>query len=227
MRRTLAGRLEDSLRLDVISGALMAGQKLPLGELAKRYDVSITPLREALQRLAEQGLVVLDAQVGARVASVSLQDAEDIYEVRLLLEPAAVQRSVAYSDEDWLARLEAAMDRLRAASVSLDAVTASGAGSDASRESWNQWGVAHSEFHSVLVDACGSPWLRQFIEILHQHAERYRNLARGGGGIMREVLAEHENLFTIAYNRDADAAGAATTDHLRISMEILRKIIDL
>lgn len=227
IRKTLTARLEESIRVDVISGALAAEQKLPLAQLADRYDVSITPLREALQRLAQQGLVVLDAQVGARVASVSLDDAEDIYEVRLLLEPEAVERSVTRSDERWLARLTEAMDRLRTASVTLDALVASGGSQASTNDGWIAWGDAHHEFHSVLVDGCGSPRLRQFLDILHQHAERYRNLARGGGEIMRSVLAEHEHVFEVASSGDAEAAAEATADHLRLSVDILRKIIEL
>lgn len=225
LKKTLTARLEETIRLDVISGALPPGQKLRLAELADRYGVSITPLREALQRLAQNGLVVLDAQVGARVSAVSLHDAEDIYDIRLLLEPEAVSRSVGHADDTWLKELSAAMDELRAASVALDAEASSDG--ELARARWAAWGTAHNAFHAVLVDRCGSQWLRHFIEILHQHSERYRNLARGGGDVMRAVLDEHEHLFGVATSGDADAAAAATQSHLRLSMEILAKIVDL
>lgn len=182
--------------------------------------MSITPLREALQRLAQQGLVVLDAQLGARVAGVSREDVEDVYQVRLLLEPPAVEQSVVRGGDRWLEELVAAMERLRETSRSLDGSSTT-VDELVTKERLTAWGAAHRQFHMVLIDACGSAWLRQFIDVLHQHGERYCNLAQERDETMQSALELHERIFEAAVNADASAASTATADHLRVSIEIL------
>ena len=76
--------------------------------LAQAWNLSATPLREALRTLAGEGLVVLDAQRGARIAPVSEQELTEVYELRLIVEPLAFRLSVLASDEAWLDRLDAA-----------------------------------------------------------------------------------------------------------------------
>ncbi len=81
-RATLTTQLEDALRLDIIEGVLAPGQRLRSAELTDRYQVSATPLREALQRLAAQNLVEIDPRFGATVAPISRSDLHDTYWLR-------------------------------------------------------------------------------------------------------------------------------------------------
>ncbi len=88
-RSTLTAQLEDALRVDIIEGVLVPGQRLRAADLSKRYGVSATPFREALQRLAAQRLVDLDPRFGATVADISRAELRDIYQMRDLLEGLA------------------------------------------------------------------------------------------------------------------------------------------
>src|SRR5262252_6104504 len=103
------------LKAAILTGELAPGTKLAADELSQRWAVSPTPLREAFQRLGGHGLVELTSQRGARVAPFSLDEAADLYELRLLLEPRALRASLRRSDDAHRAAVVAAHDRLDAA----------------------------------------------------------------------------------------------------------------
>src|SRR5215468_5062472 len=103
------------LKAAILTGELAPGTKLVAEELAARWAVSPTPLREAFQRLGGHGLVELTSQRGARVAPFSLDEAAELYELRLLLEPRALRASLEASDEAHRGDVRAAHDRYRAA----------------------------------------------------------------------------------------------------------------
>ena len=91
---TRAEWVDSLLRRAIVNGELAPGQKLYAERLAEQWGVSPTPLRETFQRLAGEGLVVIEPQRGARVAPVDVRQAAEIYEIRLLLDPVAIEHSV-------------------------------------------------------------------------------------------------------------------------------------
>src|SRR5271156_5337510 len=99
------------LKHAIVSGELPPGERLVAADLARRWALSPTPLREAFQRLEGLGLVELSSQRGARVASTSLAEVEEIYELRLLLEPWALRQSLEHSDDAQRAEVAAAHKR--------------------------------------------------------------------------------------------------------------------
>src|SRR5947207_15158573 len=103
------------LKAAILTGELAPGTKLVTDELAARWSVSPTPLREAFQRLGGHGLVELTSQRGARVAPFSLDEAAELYELRLLLEPQALRASLDASDDAHRSEILAAHARLEAA----------------------------------------------------------------------------------------------------------------
>src|SRR5499427_7565155 len=125
------------LKAAILTGELAPGTKLAADELSQRWEVSPTPLREAFQRLGGHGLVELTSQRGARVAAFSLDEAADLYELRLLLEPRALRASLRKSDEVHRSEILAAHERLEAALAAdrVDPVEAS---------------EAHVGFHTAL-----------------------------------------------------------------------------
>src|SRR5262245_20469343 len=90
---------EERLRVAILQGELEPGQRLQANDLAERWELSATPLREAFQRLASDGLLEMLPQRGARVTDVSVDDAAQIYELRLLLEPLCLRHSLEESDD--------------------------------------------------------------------------------------------------------------------------------
>src|SRR4051812_27786920 len=100
------------LRRDVLIGTFAAGNKLKLDELQEHYGLSSSPLREALSRLAQEGLVRADERRGFRVAALSAADLADITRMRLMIDLEALANSIDEGDDEWEASLVAAYHRL-------------------------------------------------------------------------------------------------------------------
>jgi GntR family carbon starvation induced transcriptional regulator len=210
-RATLALQLEDALRADILSGELRPGERLRAADIAPRYGVSPTPLREALQRLAVEGLVVLDARVGVRVSLISRDDLRDVYETRVVLESEALRRSIARGDEAWLDRVGAALTDLRQATPRRDPSPTDGSADEVTKA----WSRTHRNFDTELYSACGSPWLLRFIETLSKRCERYRRAAGQLPNAYRRWLREHEAIYEATRVRNDTEAVAVLQRHLR------------
>lgn len=217
-RATLTLQLEDALRADILSGELQPGQRLRAADIAPRYGVSATPLREALQRLAVEGLIVLDARIGATVSPISRDDLRDVYETRIVLESEALRRSIRNGDEAWLRRVAAAL-------ATLHAVTpVDGPANDADgTENAKAWSRAHREFDSQLYSACDSIWLLRFIETLSKRCERYRRAAGQLENAFTTWVGEHETIYDAAEHRDPEAAVRALEQHLRGTAQLVEE----
>jgi DNA-binding GntR family transcriptional regulator len=192
------------LRGEIEQGALPPGT--PLGELAvvARTGASRTPVREALRRLAADGLVDLAPRQGARVSRVSLRSVRDLFELRTLLEPEAmgsVARATA-ADPD----LRSALTRLRAELTRLQRRTASPARTASFYE------VA-DRFDWTVIGGCGNEHLRRVLADLRPHTTRLRNLSHADDRV-EASLGEHLRMCDALLAGDADEAAAACADHL-------------
>ena len=194
---------ERRLRQAIVTGELAPGERVPVERLAADWSVSPTPLREALRSLASDGLLVLSPQRGARVAELSPVEMRDIYEMRLLLEPHALQLSVARRDTAWRMRVETAWDALRDVwSPPIDPA---------------QLEPAHTEFHQALMSACGSATLLQTTRQLTTQSLRYRILsspARDDEG----AYAEHLALYEAATQGDTTAVVRVAAAHVGMTI---------
>jgi len=212
-RDTLTVQIEEMIRLDIVMGLLRPGERLRTQELERRYGVSATPLREAIQRLAAGGLVDQEPGYGARVTQMSVGDLHDVYAARMVVEGAAVENSVRDGGAEWETSVRDGMAWLRRASINLRA--------DASRENIREWSDAHRAFHFALLDACKSKWLIRFVKTLYEISERYRMLTAWGSQVPRDALSEHERICELALARDAEGAGSALRTHLQVTVDLL------
>ena len=218
-RATLALQLEDAIRADILSGDLRPGQRLRAADIAPRYGVSATPLREALQRLAVEGLVVLDARIGVTVSPVSREDLRDVYRTRVVLESEALRLSFQNGDEEWLKRLGETLDELRRLTPKGD-----GSAVDATApETARNWSRAHREFDLQLYSACGSPWLLRFIETLSKRCERYRRAAGQLDNAFTTWLDEHSAIYEAATQRDEEKGIAVLEKHLAVTEQMVEE----
>ena len=157
-----------ALRTDVLSGKHAPESKLKVEALQNHYGFSSSPLREALNRLVQEGLVKADERRGFRVAPISPQDLADITKMRLLLDVAALDESIRCGDDAWEARIVASFHRLEKIEsrlpqgpVVLDA----------------EWSQRHRDFHLSLMAACPSERQLTWSMSLFDQAERYRHFA--------------------------------------------------
>lgn len=204
---TRADWVDARLRTDIITGALAPGERLVVGDLAVRYGVSPTPLREALRRLAAEGLVEWPPQRGARVASATRRDAEDLYELRLALEPVAFGQSIAAAIDDptYADEVHAAYDAFRSSGTDLLEVL-----------------TAHHAFHAALMSRCPNRPMLRAIDRYAQQSTRFQMLATVGRTGRGDVDAEHRALVAAAVEGRIDDGVRALTDHLASSLAALR-----
>ncbi len=211
--KTLVESAYRALRRDIIEGRLAPGEKLRVEHLKDNYGVGAGTLREALSLLISDALVISQGQRGFRVAPVSLDDFEDITATRVMLECNALRQSIAMGDDAWEASLLAAFHRLTKAEKKR-------IGSE-EREEWEE---RNRIFHEALISACPSRWLKHFLSILYQQAERYRRLSLYLQPIPRDIHVEHEALLHAAMARDADKAASILAEHIQLTFRSIQSI---
>lgn len=200
---TLADALAARMRLALLRGDIAPGSKLHLDELKTRFGVSLSPLREALARLAAEGLVEAASQRGFRVPEVSGEGLAEVIALRSHLESLALSESVRRGGDDWEERLVAVFHRLT--KLEPPSVRA------ARLEDWER---AHREFHQALIGACGMPLLLQFCDVLHDLCDRYRHAFLATYPKDRDVHTEHRAILEAALARKAERAATLMRRHI-------------
>jgi DNA-binding GntR family transcriptional regulator len=211
---TMATATHGRLRNDIIAGVFRPGQKLLLRELRARYGVGVAPVREALNRLTSEALVVQADQRGFRVSGVSLSHLDDLVDARCLLEGICLRDSVTGNDSAWREALRAAYRRMAA----LEDRARAG---EADYQSWER---AHGAFHLALISGGRSLILRGLCVQLRTVAVRYRHLGRlPGPGREPEREAEHLQILDAALAGDADHAAGLLDAHYRVTGRLVRE----
>lgn len=205
--KTIAEATYRRLRDDLTGWRYAPGVKLPFKELAEAYRVGVSPLREALSRLASERLVLASGQRGFRVPPVSADEMWEIIKLRQLLEREALVDSIAHGDAAWESEIVAAFHRL----------TRQPAGASAPGDSLSDWDRRHRDFHCALLGACSSQWLLHFIGILYHQSERYRRLRfqrADKSALPRDVDREHREIMDATLARKPRLAGELLVRHL-------------
>lgn len=202
---TVLERVRASLRRDVLQGTHLPGAKLKLDELQAQYGFSSSPLREALNRLAQEGLVRADERRGFRVAAVSAADMDDITRMRLMLDVPALRDAIAHGDDAWEAAIVAASHRLERIELRLPEGPAMLS---------DEWSAVHRNFHMCLLAACPSERQLAWSASLFDQAERYRHISARYRQIPRRKHDEHKRLMNATLKRDADTACTLLEDHI-------------
>jgi GntR family carbon starvation induced transcriptional regulator len=203
--RTFAQAVHARLATDILNGQLAPGSKLRLQPMCDVYEVSMSPLREALACLAGRGLVVQEGQRGFRVAQASADDLRDITQTRVSIETTALRFSMERGDDAWEAAVLAAHHRLsrrpRSEKLLID-------------EAWEE---LHRGYHMALIAACGLPRLLAFCTMLHDHFDRYRRLAVLHGGRHPVLKSSHGAIVKAALAKDIQRAEGLLGAHIRES----------
>ncbi|MEI8276871.1 MAG: GntR family transcriptional regulator [Hyphomicrobiales bacterium] len=201
---TLAQSICERIRADILSGRRKPGTKLRLDDLKGEFEVSWSPIREALSRLAAEGLIITEGQRGNRVAPVSRAELEDIIRLRTTLEPMALRASIENGDDAWETEVLTAHHRLSKFEDRRwepDEV-----------EQWERW---HHAFHGALTSACNSPILLQFCAQLHELNDRYRRLFLSTYQPDRDVAGEHRAIADATLTHNADKACQLLEKHIQ------------
>ncbi len=196
------------LRNDIIFGRLKPAEKLRLEPLRVRYGVSVTTLREILNRLTSDGFVFAEGQKGFQVLPVSATDLRELADLRIMIEGHALRQSFAMGDLDWEAEVVASYHKLHVLETRVMA------GAEAMREEWKN---ADWQFHRATIAACQSRNLMEVHGAIFDKYLRYQMMALTFRG---EIAArEHKALLDAALAHDADAAIAVLKAHVEGGVE--------
>ena len=201
---TLSSTLVDRLRNAIMRGDLMPGTRLNLDRMRASLGVSLSPLREALCRLENDGLVTIVDQRGYRVTPVSLENLAEVIRLRVELEGMALKEAMQQGDVAWEGRVLATLHQLSRCKRS----------ARSSIEEQETWEIAHRAFHAELIAACRMPLLRQFCATLHDQSDRYRRIFLKTHAPDRNVADEHAAIADAVIKRRIRTASTMLRGHI-------------
>jgi GntR family carbon starvation induced transcriptional regulator len=209
------------LRREILHGDVMPGERLRAADLQDRYDLGLTPIREALMRLTSESLVEGEANRGSRARDVSIAELRDLMATRREIERMCLAASIARGDAQWEAEIVASLHLLTRTALPA---------SDGDRDTAAQWEALHRRFHTALIAACGSPWQLRFWNMLADHSERYRKVRllrhREKNAEVRDAHAEHAAIADAVLKRDADRAIALMDAHLTATENSVARLLE-
>jgi GntR family transcriptional regulator, rspAB operon transcriptional repressor len=188
----------EHLKLEILRGTLEAGTRLAEIPLSERLGVSRTPVREAMQRLAQDGLVQVEVGKGAKVRGISSREIEEIYAVREVLDGLAAQLAAKNRKPHDLRAMKTALHSLEHADT----------------QDYNAQVGADLEFHRTIAAASGNSILEQTLSSLTQQVARVKLLTREYNQNIVTQTAHH-TIFAAIEQRDAAAAEQAAREHVR------------
>lgn len=223
--RSEAERAYQVLRRELLNGEWLPQERLRPSVLQQRFELGLTPIREALMRLAADGLVQGEAQRGYRACGVSASEWKDLMSTRRELEQSCLTQAMQLGDATWEARIVAAMHLLARTPLPKTA---------SDRKSAELWEVRHRNFHYALVSACGSSWRLRFWGTLTDHSERYRKLRllrrKETAAHVQNAVGDHQIIMDAVLARDIPRATQLMDEHLatteRAISELLRPADD-
>jgi len=192
-------RIYKELRRSIIRNALKPGERLNLDDLASKYNTSVTPVREALQMLTQEGLVINKPHAGFYIAKVTLKQLRDLLELCEILEIASAERAATRISEEQLATLEK--------------VAAGYSDDEASQEPYLD---KNRYFHHLIAQASGNRELTKTLKRLHDRLTRFFVFAHAG----EEIKKRHKCLIEALRTGDVDTA----RETIREEMNEIRQI---
>jgi DNA-binding GntR family transcriptional regulator len=211
-RITAAARIHAALWDEIASLKRRPGEPISERDVSLAHGVSRTPVREAILRLADEGLVEIFPQSGTFVARIPLAALPEAIVIRKALEETAARLAAEHATREQLAALKDLVERQRALST----------GSD--REAFH---AADEAFHAALADAAGYPGMWRLVQQVKVQVDRYRRLTLPQPGRMALVTKEHAAVLAAIRRRDGATAAARMGLHIERLLADLAGIRDL
>jgi DNA-binding GntR family transcriptional regulator len=189
--QTLREKILESIRDAIISGSIKSGSKVSEPELAERFGISRTPIREAFRQLESEGYLTVIPRKGAIVSAFTQKDVEEFYAIKSILEGYAARLACSKLTEKEIDRLQTINIRL----------------SDLCEQSdIKQFFKVHNDFHDLFIKAADNDKLREMINLLVTRFQRLRLMSLSQPGRMAISVQEHTKIITAFRGRDCDAA---------------------
>jgi len=208
---SLRQQVTDRLRDAVLSGMFEPGMKLVERDLCEMLGISRTVLREALQHLGAEGLITNVPHKGPMVATITAQEARDIYAVRGALEALAGEGFAQHATDEQVAELRAALNRLHQINA--------GESSQAVLE-------AKNDFYSILLGGCGNSVVGSMLTLLNNRVTMLRRMSLSTSGRLQETLRELDEIVMAIEQRDSDRARDLSAAHVARASVVALKTLD-
>ncbi len=200
----------EKLRQGIIKGTLKPGQKLVMAALAKKFNTSETPIREAIRKLESEGYVTFMPHSGALVTEINEQELSEIYVIRISLEALATRLAVPYISQDDLTWLIKKNDEMKAA---------------VQKNRYEQLARLNKAFHLRIYEAAPFPRLYRMISDLWDAFERWPSVFTYIPERAAAAIKEHEQIIEALKTADVDRADDLMKEQKKKSLEALQKYL--
>ena len=207
-RRTAQSMVAERLRVEILSGVIAPGTRLLQTKVAERMKTSTTPVREAMAELSAEGLVDLDPHRGVIVHRPTVEELHEVYEMRSILDPVLMAKTVDNITHTEIARAAALCDRM-------EAETEAGA-----------WVVLNSHFHAVLDQAARSPLLATTVRNLRNRSAIYIAASlQESPERMVDANAEHAAMVDACRRGDPQEGLEPTRSHIGATVGLVTRYL--
>ena len=187
---TLREKIVETIRGAIVNGQIPAGTRVAEPELADRFGISRTPIREAFRQLESEGFITVIPRKGAVVASLSAKDISDFYDLKMVLEGYAARCATKVLTEKDMIKMEAVNRQMEAA---------------AEKKDLRKVLALHNEFHEIFLKACGNEKLYAIVQNMVMQFQRFRLILAMRGKIEGSIR-QHREIIEAFRRRDAGLA---------------------
>lgn len=204
--QTLREKILETIRDAILKGTLKPGERVSEPDLAERFGISRTPIREAFRQLESEGYLQVVPRKGAVVASLSERDIEEFYAIKIILEGFAAKMAAEKLTVKEIERLESINERLQKMADEGDV---------------KKFFRVHNEFHEVFIKAAGNEKLAEMINQLVMKFKRLRLASLSQPGRMEVSVEEHRKMIQAFKNHDGERADGLVRHAATIGAEVL------
>ncbi len=188
---TLREKILETIRDAIISGTITSGSRVSEPELAERFGISRTPIREAFRQLESEGYLKVIPRKGAVVSAYTQRDVEEFYAIKSILEGYAAKLACSRLTAKEIDRLQTINERLSELCEQGDI---------------KQFFKIHNDFHDLFIKAADNDKLREMINLLVTRFQRLRLMSLSQPGRMAVSVQEHKKIIAAFRSRDCEAA---------------------
>lgn len=201
----------ETLREKILSGEITAGQPLRQAALAEELNVSRIPVREALLQLEAEGLVAFEPHKGATATELNIEQVDELFELRAMLEADLLASSIPNLSEAKLEEAQALLAKLDSALGKENAA--------------NTWSELNSDYHNCLYSGANRPQTQDLVDTLNKNADRYIRMHLLWAGGISKAESEHNDILIHCKARNIGAAVKVLKQHILGSRDEIKEFL--